>query len=300
MSTHRFACHAMAKPLRTLLDRSGPSAGTVLGSSQTAVYLAFGDGVVALTARAVPLMPNGATIIEGDGLDAFGAGAVVRIAAGGLRAGRVEVTWDRAPLVDLAVSRNMGYDARDVARRGHELLGAMRLDADPIIAITEARPELVAGDGLDAVGVLLAALRDEQPEAAAQAARMLTGRGPGLTPDGDDLLAAAVAAMTAFEGPTGMSPEAASALRAALLVDDLGERTGALPASLLRLAAEGQVIDPVRSLLDLAAERPAWERALARLQRIGHGTGGTYALGCALAALALAGSFKTETDRHSR
>ncbi len=73
-------------------------------------------------------------------------------------------------------------------------------------------------------------------------------------------------------------------------MDDLGNRTGALSATLLRLAVEGQVIDPVRSLLDLTVERVTWQRALGRLERIGHSTGGTYALGCALAALALAGS----------
>ena len=291
MSTHRFTCHAMAKSLRSLLDRSRPSAGTVLGSSPTAAYLAFGDDVVALTSRTVPLMPNGATVIETDGLDVFEPGAAVRLATGGVRAGRVEVTWDRAELVDLAVPRNEGHNARDVGRRGRELLGAIGHDDDPINAIVKARPALVADDGLDGVWLLLTALRDQLSEAAADAARVLTGRGPGLTPDGDDLLAAAAATTTAFEGPCGLNPVSARSFRSALLVADLGERTGALSASLLRNAAGGQVIDPVRSLLDLGAESATWERALARLERIGHGTGGTYALGCALTGLALAGNY---------
>ncbi|MGH2774112.1 MAG: DUF2877 domain-containing protein [Actinomycetota bacterium] len=288
----------MAKPLRAFLDRSRPSAGTVLGSSPTAAYLAFGDGVVALTARTVPLMPNGAAVIENDGLDVFEPGASVRGSTGGVRTGRVEVIWDEAGLVDLEVPRNEGQDSRAVARRGSELLGAMGLDTDPVNAIANARPELSANSGLDGVRLLLAALRDEQPAAAADAARTLTGRGPGLTPDGDDLLAAAVAATIAFEIPSGLKPEQARDLRSALLVDRLGERTGALSASLLRQAAEGQVIDPVRSLLDLTAERATWERALARLERIGHGTGGTYALGCALTALALAGNHSRNRSSH--
>ena len=281
----------MAKPLRAWLDGNSLSEGTVLGSSPTAAYLAFGDGVVALTARPVPLMPNGAAVVESDGLDAFEAGAGVRPAAGGVRAGRAEVTWDRAELVDLAVPRNEGQDTADVARRGRALLGALGHHADPIAAIAGARPELVANGGLEGVRLLLAALGDGQPGAAVDAARMLTGRGPGLTPDGDDLLAAAIAASIAFESPAGTKPEAARELRSALVVRDLGERTGALSASLLRLAAHGQVIDPVRSLLDLTAERATWQRALARLERIGHGTGGTYALGCALTGLALAGNY---------
>jgi hypothetical protein len=72
-----------------------------------------------------------------------------------------------------------------------------------------------------------------------------------------------------------------------LLPADLDRRTGALSATLLRLSVEGHVIDPVRSILDLSASRQTWVRALARLQRIGHGTGRTYAVGCALATLAL-------------
>ncbi len=281
----------MATPLSSWLDGNSGSAGTVLGSLPTAAYLAFGDGIVALTARSVPLMPNGATVIESDGLDVFQSGAEVRLTTGGVRSGRVEVTWGRADLVDVAVPRNEGHDANDISRRGRALLDALGHDTDPITAIVDARPELVANGGLDGVRLLLAALGDGQPEPAADAARILTGRGPGLTPDGDDLLAAAIAATVAFESPTGMNSEVARELRSALLVADLGERTGALSASLLRYAAEGQVIDPVRSLLDLTAERATWERALARLERIGHGTGGTYALGCALTGLALAGDY---------
>lgn len=290
MSTYRFTCHALAKPLHTFLDGTRPSAGTVLGSSPTAAYLAFGDFVVALTARTVPLMPNGAAVIESDGLDAFEVDVAVRTSSEGLGAGRVEATWDRARLVDLAVPLNGGHDARAVARRGLELLGALGHDPDPLAAIVAACPELVTHDGLDAVRLLLVGLTEGKPKTAADAALMLTGRGPGLTPDGDDLLAAAAAATIAFESPSGMNRSASRELRSALLVDDLGERTGALSASLLGLAAAGQVIEPVRSLLDLSAERATWMRALGRLERIGHSTGGTYALGCALAALALTGS----------
>jgi Protein of unknown function (DUF2877) len=292
VSDHRLTCHSIAVPLRGYLDGAHSSVGTVLGSSSTAAYLALDDVVVALTARTVPLMPNGATVIENEGLDAFESGAGVRLSAAGVRGGRVEVVWDHAGLVDLSVPDNQGHDARDVALRGSVLLGAMGHDADPITAIADARPELVAGEGFDGVRLLLAALRDELPEAAADAARMLTGRGAGLTPDGDDLLAAAAAAMIAFEGPAGLNREVARELRSALLVHDLGERTGALSATLLRMAAGGQVIDPVRTLLDLTVERATWMCALGRLERIGHGTGGTYALGCALGALALAGSYK--------
>jgi len=290
VSGRRFTCHSVAASLGALLDGGRRSEGTVLGSSSTAAYLAFDDVVVAVTARTVPLMPNGAAVIESDGLEAFDSGGVARTSSRGMRAGRVEVIWDGAVPVDLAVPLNEGQGARAVARRGSDLLDALGHEADPLAAIAGACPELVAGDGLEAVRLLFAGITDGDPEIAREAAGLLTGRGPGLTPDGDDLLAAAAAATLAFEGPAGTDRRIAGKLREALLVDELEDRTGALSATLLRLAVEGQVIDPVRTLLDLTAERGMWLRALGRLERIGHSTGGTYALGCALAAMALAGS----------
>jgi hypothetical protein len=268
--------------------------GTVLGSSPAAAYLAFDDFVVALTARTVPLMPNGATVIESHGLDALEAGSAVRASSGGLRAGRVEVFWDEAVPVGLAVSTNEDHGARAVALRGSALLEAMGHDDGPVAAIAAACPELGAGDGLEAVELLLAALTHGRREAAREAAGLLTGRGPGLTPDGDDLLAAAAAATRAFEGPVGTSRDMGPGFRTALLVGDLGDSTGALSATLLRLAAQGHVIDSVRILLDLSADRPTWMRALNRLERIGHSTGTTYALGCALTAVALSGGYGSD------
>jgi len=290
VSAYRFTVHSAAPALHTLIAGGHPRTGNVLGSSPTSAYLAFDDLVMAVTARTVPSMPNGETVIENGGLEAFEVGAVIRTSVEGLRAGRVEVTWNETVPVDLAVPLNENYHARDVALRGRAVLDAMDHDDGPVAAISRARPGIIAREGLDAVQLLFTAFSEGRPEAAREAARLLTGRGPGLTPDGDDLLAAVAAATHAFEGPVAIDPRAARRLRAALLVDDLGNRTGALSATLLRLAAEGQVIDPVRSLLDLSVERVTWLRALGRLERIGHSTGGTYALGCALAALALARS----------
>jgi hypothetical protein len=294
VSDHRFTCHSIGEPLRTFMDGRPATDGTVLGSSPTAAYLALDDFVVAVTARTVPLMPNGAAVVESDGLGAFEAGSTVRASSGGLRAGRVEVSWEGAAPVGLAAPPNVGHGARAVALRGRHLLGAMGHDDDPVAAIAAACPELGAGDGLEAVKLLFDALAHGRREAAREAAGLLTGRGPGLTPDGDDLLAAAAAATRAFEGPAGTSRDIGPGFRTALLVGNLGERTGALSATLLRLAARGHVIHPVRRLLDLSVDRPTWMRALNRLGRIGHSTGTTYALGCALTAVALTGGYGSD------
>jgi hypothetical protein len=108
-------------------------------------------------------------------------------------------------------------------------------------------------------------------------ARALIGRGPGLTPEGDDTVAATAAVVAVGPWPAA---EKAAWLSAAL-GPDLRERTTSLSATLLELAAEGQVAEPLQALL---AGRPS---ALARLLRIGHSTGRAYALAAARALTAI-------------
>ena len=68
----------------------------------------------------------------------------------------------------------------------------------------------------------------------------------------------------------------------ALLGHDLRARTTALSATLLELAARGQIAQPVHGLFG-----PEWRDALARLRRLGHTTGPAYARAAAAAACEL-------------
>ena len=104
----------------------------------------------------------------------------------------------------------------------------------------------------------------------AVAAVALLGRGPGLTPEGDDLLAGVCVTAAAAGDPLALPPR----VRAL---------TTPLSATLLELAAQGAVAEPVHAVL--TADR--WRAALARLTRLGHSTGRAYAVNAAASARAL-------------
>ena len=97
----------------------------------------------------------------------------------------------------------------------------------------------------------------------------LLGRGAGLTPEGDDLLAGACAV-------------AAAAGRAPALPSDLRERTTALSATLLELAVAGAAPRPLHAVLDLAND--GWRGPLRELERLGSSSGRAIALGAGAAA----------------
>jgi Protein of unknown function (DUF2877) len=120
---------------------------------------------------------------------------------------------------------------------------------------------------------LVRAVAEREPELAAEAGRRLIGRGPGLTPECDDAVAATAAVVAAGPWPDAEKQPWLQAL----LGDDLRARTTSLSATLLELAAARQVAEPLQALL---AGRPG---ARARLLRLGHSTGRAYAVAAALA-----------------
>lgn len=76
---------------------------------------------------------------------------------------------------------------------------------------------------------------------------LLVGRGPGLTPLGDDVLIGFLAA----EALDGVNPKTLSIAAA-----HFGQRTTALSRTLLRLAARGHVPEPVHALLSFGDPGP--------------------------------------------
>jgi hypothetical protein len=323
--------HRVASPVVERLALG--AGGKVLGAGATAVWVDLGGFVVAVTTREVPMLPNAVGLAVGSGsLAGVAAGSAVRCSPGRVGMAGLTVTWDPAhppawdPTVPVAAA---GRQA--VGRRGEEVLAALGIGAAPDPAgLVEAlarvgMPTATEPGGSAGLGLLLRAVLDRDPEFAAEATGVLLGRGPGLTPEGDDLLAAVAATLAALGPATGVTAPALASLLAALVptrtpgvgpsgdgadeaaaggpagsgasggvghlpvAGGLAGRTTALAATLLELAARGQVAEPAGRLLDLGPEgERAWRGALRRLERLGHGSGRAYAAGIGAATRLLA------------
>jgi hypothetical protein len=104
--------------------------------------------------------------------------------------------------------------------------------------------------------------------------RSTLGRGPGLTPSGDDLLAGFLLGCRAF-GRDVADVEAA--------VEDGAHRTTALSAALLRHAVAGRCLPEVAAVVHGLVAGDL-DRALAALLRVGHTSGTALGRGLLLAA----------------
>lgn len=106
------------------------------------------------------------------------------------------------------------------------------------------------------------------------AAAVLGGRGRGLTPAGDDVLAGLLVIAAAWGVGSPAEREHAAAL----------SRTNHIAASFLRWAARGECITPVHDLLTATAagNRPTTRHAAARLRAIGASSGADLAYGLTL------------------
>jgi uncharacterized protein DUF2877 len=290
--------HRVATPVLERLGGAVGAGGRVLGVGATAAWVDLDGFVAAVTTREVPLLPNAVALAAGAGALARAgvrSGATARAAAGGIELGATRVTWDPAdpPAWDPAAPAPPGPAPADlVARRGAALLqglGAQRGQHPADLVRELARiglPTAVDPEGAVALGLLFRAVLERDPEPASRAARALLGRGPGLTPEGDDLLAAVAGTLAVLGAAAGLPRPVLDGLGAALA--PVPGRTTALSATLLRLAARGLLAEPAGRLLDLGpAGEAGWPAALTRLERLGHGSGRAYAAGIGATATLL-------------
>jgi hypothetical protein len=141
---------------------------------------------------------------------------------------------------------------------------------DPTIRIGVV--DLVADGPAD----LVEAVVSRDPDRAALVGRRLIGRGGGLTPEGDDLVAGMAAVVASSPWPGALR----EAWLEALVGRDLRSRTTALSATLLELAVRGMGPRPLQELL--AGDAGAHSRLVA----LGHSTGRAVARGAGVGLLA--------------
>jgi hypothetical protein len=135
---------------------------------------------------------------------------------------------------------------------------------DPTLRVVGAELEVSGPDDL------VRAVESRDPELAAAAGARWIGRGGGLTPEGDDLVAGVAAVVASSPWPES------DAWLEALVGEDLRSRTTALSATLLELAVRGMGPEPLQALVGGDAG------ALARLLALGHSTGRAIARGAAV------------------
>lgn len=281
-----------------VLDRvaADPVRGEVVARFHSALYADFEGWTVAVTPAAAPRMPNGLSAFApfgGPGWPQVGDRA--RLSRGGIRLGRLSIVWDpdRPPLWDAKVPL-WGRTGLDRLRaRANSLLASCLSETapfEPAAALRRIRgfrsDDRDAGNGLQS---LLKAIRTKDPRDGAHAAQQLVGRGPGLTPVGDDIVAAAALTVASAGAASGFDRAELRTWLSALAPPDLRRRTTSVSATMLELAIRGQGVEPTHPLLD---PRPTPAARLAgavrRIGRLGHTTGPAYGVTIGACALALA------------
>ncbi len=255
-------------PLTADLVRGPRRTAVVLAASRAGVYLGVGDRVLPVLTSDAFALPGAVRLGQASGEVRLGArpGDIAVVGAGSIRLPAVVVrgvrTW-----------RPARVPATCAAKRGD--LGEVR---------AALRSPLADGDGWLAAGVTRA-VRDADPREAVSA---LVGRGPGLTPSGDDALAGALLVRRCL----GRAPRAGERDPLLDAVRARAWATTAVSAALLQAAADGfatgEVVDLVTAVGrgDAARTRTALPAVLA----IGHTSGRDLVTGVSAALQALTSS----------
>ena len=244
-----------------------PGTGMVLGTSGYAVWLLVHDSVIVVSTADATRLPNGIEIAADSSADPF---------ASVHHGETVEIGFDRVMLADLAITVARWWDPRPVlSPTTTSQLEDVMTDLPAEIAGIEAAPLREALENASTTGILTAA-------------RGLLGRGAGLTPEGDDYLAGALAALRTI-GPVIGSRHAESMLDAVgVPLARLAEaRTTTFSAALIQHALRGQVAAPAGDLLRALAGRGDTRKSHQALIKVGHSSGPALAAGIVLGAQSL-------------
>jgi hypothetical protein len=281
---HALSGIAASAELGDLLSGPPISAG-VRGVSGPACYLDAGGRIVVVEGPDGVGLPNAVRVAQRsrpplqlaiDDEVVLGRGALT---VDGVQL-PVQRWWD--PYVRIGSSRLDAAGVAVVTAMLRSAAGSGRAPANRGAGTSDSAAAGSAGSA-----ALAEVLRAGDHAGVAAAATALLGRGPGLTPAGDDVLAGTLATLRVL----GPSRPPAVAARLAATADALAgavlsvapQRTTALSAQLLEHADRGAVALPVADVLRAVAGRGGLVAAAARLARVGHTSGGDLLTGIALA-----------------
>jgi hypothetical protein len=269
---------AVSRALRPVL--AGPARpAELLGLSRGALYLstAAQPGVLVVLCHDAARLPCG-LVLPATSAELPLTSLVSRSA--GFAVGDGAVSWMGPDgLVVLRAVREWAPPRPGPGRVAASALAAVRpVLADAVLA--DAGP---AGSDPGIDSQVLAGLADaaRDYDASAAVAAHLLGRGPGLTPSGDDVLTGFLVGAAAFGLDVAALREVIEVLAPA--------RTTALSAALLWHAGRGECIDELATVAGLLCSPELGESgqaaaAVSRLLSVGHTSGAALALGLVIAA----------------
>ena len=259
-ATVRLAA-AASVALQQLL--AGPrQSGTLLGVSEHAAWIGVEDEVVVLSDRRAIRLPNAIELavdevgrwIHNDDAAYIGEGIIT---VGQLTA--VARRWfDPRPVLGSCRSVTLESNLAGLSNR-------LAVPADP---------------------QLLEAFRKRDPQQMLDRATKLLGFGEGLTPEGDDIIAGAIASHLLLAGAVGRETGCLDAFTEPL--HELSRtRTTSFSASLIRHASAGRVSAPFADLLKALTGRGSLDAATEELLAVGHTSGPALVGGILVGGLAL-------------
>jgi len=236
----------------------------VLGGSSHAVWLDAGDEVIVVSTADATRLPNGVEIPLDAATLPFDRVRHGELAAVG--SGRIE-------LAGLSVEVARWWDPRPALPR--VTVGALWRAISWLPGSVE---------GIDPAP-MRASLCAGSPSGLLAAAESLLGRGPGLTPEGDDYVAG-IAAATRALGGAAAHPFAVRLIDAieVPLISMARRRTTTFSADLIRYAVNGGVAAPAGAFLRALAGRGDVGESHRALLDVGHSSGPALAAGMVLAA----------------
>lgn len=247
---------------------SGPETpATILGASSYAVWFLLGDDVVVASTRDSSRLPNSVEVAsdaDGGDLENVRDASNAVIGEGHIVAGNLEIAavrwWDPKPALPPMSRRSLG-------------------------AAIQGLPATVTG--VDHAR-LRTAMRKRSSVDLTSAAVKLIGRGPGLTPEGDDYLAGGLAAVRLLGSAVGSVSTVRMLDAAADEISRLAHRrTTAFSAALIDHALRGDVAASAGAFLRALAGRGAVGASHRELLRVGHSSGPALAAGIVLGAQVL-------------